>query len=657
MRPILFLTGIMLVALSAAMLLPAAADALAGSPNWQSFLIAGLITFAFGAGLSRWARCRLVAGLSLRQAFLLTPFAWTTLVLFGAIPLYISDYAQLKDSFTNAFFESMSGLTTTGGARALARTAADRGMRVAVPASLKTQLSRSTATRCRRLRIGSSSPSCTAHRRRAGLERTAHTDPSPTPPVGCAPGSRLPLPWTARSSPLAAPSSTTLQELDDRLGAPGAAAAVRVLVDQLEAVLPHLPERDHRRAVAALLSRAAALAGIQALDAGDPDSADARFVAAADAAAAAGVPALSVAPALGRAAALVEVGEAVAALAVLQHDGLEHVDPHHRAQLSPPRCGPRGGRPHRERPAPAVDIALPPAGLAVEHVADLHQRQVTPVPPTRCRSRGGSVLRPEPSARESNDPTSSSAAGRIQLAGYQTSAQVSQPTCAVQVADTNPHPLQREGLDLAAARRRRRRALAGVVQPRAVPVERRNELVHTLTAYRRAMGRPAHPSASSPVLISTAARGRGRSRGTVAVRLVHGEDVGDLEDPGLRGLDAVAHARCQQHDRGVGKRDDLHLRLPTPTVSTSTTSQPAASSTRSACGVDHASPPRRPRLAIDRMKTASSVACSPIRTRSPSRAPPENGDEIDRADQTVRAVAGPSPAPRSRSTPDAVVAV
>jgi trk system potassium uptake protein len=82
-RPILFLTGIMLVALSAAMLLPAAVDALAGSPNWQSFLIAGLITFAFGAGLSRGARCRLVGGLSLRQAFLLTPFAWTTLVLSG----------------------------------------------------------------------------------------------------------------------------------------------------------------------------------------------------------------------------------------------------------------------------------------------------------------------------------------------------------------------------------------------------------------------------------------------------------------------------------------------------------------------------------------------------------------------------------------------
>src|SRR5918998_1932356 len=104
----------MLVALSAAMLLPAAADALSGSPNWKAFLVASAISCGSGAALSLRARCRLTGGLSVRQAFLLTPFAWTTLVLFGALPLYISDYAQLKDSFTNAFFESMSGLTTTG---------------------------------------------------------------------------------------------------------------------------------------------------------------------------------------------------------------------------------------------------------------------------------------------------------------------------------------------------------------------------------------------------------------------------------------------------------------------------------------------------------------------------------------------------------------
>lgn len=40
---------------------------------------------------------------------------------------------------------------------------------------------------------------------------------------------------------------------------------------------------------------------------------------------------------------------------------------------------------------------------------------------------------------------------------------------------------------------------------------------------------------------------------------------------------------------------------PTPTVSTSTTSQPAPSSTRTACGVAAESPPRWPRLDIERM--------------------------------------------------------
>ncbi len=40
---------------------------------------------------------------------------------------------------------------------------------------------------------------------------------------------------------------------------------------------------------------------------------------------------------------------------------------------------------------------------------------------------------------------------------------------------------------------------------------------------------------------------------------------------------------------------------PTPTVATSTTSQPAASSTLRACGAAHDSPPRCPRLAIERM--------------------------------------------------------
>jgi trk system potassium uptake protein len=113
-RPVFHLTGRMLLALAAAMLLPAGVDALTGDPDWGAFLIGSGITFACGTALTHVTRCRLSGGLTLRQAFLLTPVAWTTIALFGAIPLYISDYSQLRDHFTNAFFESVSGLTTTG---------------------------------------------------------------------------------------------------------------------------------------------------------------------------------------------------------------------------------------------------------------------------------------------------------------------------------------------------------------------------------------------------------------------------------------------------------------------------------------------------------------------------------------------------------------
>ena len=66
---------------------------------------------------------------------------------------------------------------------------------------------------------------------------------------------------------------------------------------------------------------------------------------------------------------------------------------------------------------------------------------------------------------------------------------------------------------------------------------------------------------------------------------------------------------------------------PTPTVSTITHGHPAASSTRTASGVASASPPRWPRVAIERMNTPASRAWSCMRTRSPRMAPPVNGDD------------------------------
>tara|TARA_B100002051_G_C16700149_1_gene620513 strand:- start:325 stop:1713 length:1389 start_codon:yes stop_codon:yes gene_type:complete len=49
--------------------------------------------------------------LNLQQAFLLTTLAWLSIAIFGCVPLLLSD---LNLSFIDAFFESMSGITTTG---------------------------------------------------------------------------------------------------------------------------------------------------------------------------------------------------------------------------------------------------------------------------------------------------------------------------------------------------------------------------------------------------------------------------------------------------------------------------------------------------------------------------------------------------------------
>jgi len=114
LRPILYLIGGMLSVLAIAMLIPVGVDLYADNEDWKAFALSSVITFTVGVALLYFARVRLDSGLTLRQAFLLTPMAWLSVVLFAALPLYISDFEQMRDSFANAFFEAMSGLTTTG---------------------------------------------------------------------------------------------------------------------------------------------------------------------------------------------------------------------------------------------------------------------------------------------------------------------------------------------------------------------------------------------------------------------------------------------------------------------------------------------------------------------------------------------------------------
>ena len=76
----------------------------------SSFFGASIITIIFGT-LFFLSNLDHDKKLSLQQAFLLTALSWLSIAIFGSLPLIFS---EVSFSFTNAFFESMSGITTTG---------------------------------------------------------------------------------------------------------------------------------------------------------------------------------------------------------------------------------------------------------------------------------------------------------------------------------------------------------------------------------------------------------------------------------------------------------------------------------------------------------------------------------------------------------------
>lgn len=112
--PVLHLLGQTMLAVAALMILPLAVDLWAGSPDWHAFGIGIALSVVIGLAMTRSTAPVDDSGLTVRQAFLLTPLSWVVVALVGALPLYLTDFGNTGGSVTNAFFESMSGLTTTG---------------------------------------------------------------------------------------------------------------------------------------------------------------------------------------------------------------------------------------------------------------------------------------------------------------------------------------------------------------------------------------------------------------------------------------------------------------------------------------------------------------------------------------------------------------
>lgn len=110
LRPILFINGILLSILSLSMTLPMLADFYFGYDDWRVFFTC-IIVSAFFGGAMVLSNTGYHFSLSIREAFVLAVSSWVLLPAFAALPFWFS---SLNLSFTDAFFEAMSGLTTTG---------------------------------------------------------------------------------------------------------------------------------------------------------------------------------------------------------------------------------------------------------------------------------------------------------------------------------------------------------------------------------------------------------------------------------------------------------------------------------------------------------------------------------------------------------------
>ena len=108
-KTVFFIVGILLVILGLFMMVPYGIQILYGE-NSNSFFISSIITIFMGI-LIILTNLKKGNQLNLQQAFLFSSLAWFSIALFGSLPFMLS---SLKLSFSEAFFESMSGITTTG---------------------------------------------------------------------------------------------------------------------------------------------------------------------------------------------------------------------------------------------------------------------------------------------------------------------------------------------------------------------------------------------------------------------------------------------------------------------------------------------------------------------------------------------------------------
>lgn len=109
LRPVIHLLGMLIIGLAFTMLVPFMIDVVGVRSDWPAFIESFSISLGVGGLLVLASRTQVSLELDVRQIFLLTALSWLILPALAAIPL-----AAFGLSFTDAYFEAVSGLTTTG---------------------------------------------------------------------------------------------------------------------------------------------------------------------------------------------------------------------------------------------------------------------------------------------------------------------------------------------------------------------------------------------------------------------------------------------------------------------------------------------------------------------------------------------------------------
>ncbi len=109
-RAAIHVSAVFSIYLSMAMLVPAAIDLYYGHHDWQVFAFSALFTGGLGLAVAMATQGRPPV-LSPRFGFLVVNFLWLTTCAVASVPFAAS---SLDISYTDALFESVSGITTTG---------------------------------------------------------------------------------------------------------------------------------------------------------------------------------------------------------------------------------------------------------------------------------------------------------------------------------------------------------------------------------------------------------------------------------------------------------------------------------------------------------------------------------------------------------------